>query len=127
MFIARWFCSLTNLLIIYLQFRNFNGAHNFASSHQGVEGVLLGELLMCVFSGAPPRHDAPPAPDPCLVAVEAHMLPDAAASLYTGRDRLRFDWGARQRFTGSDCGIGTAVAHECVALISLESPANTVL
>ena len=55
------------------------------------------------------------------------MLPDAAASLYTGRDRLRFDWGARQRFTGSDCGIGTAVAHECVALISLESPANTVL
>ena len=55
------------------------------------------------------------------------MLPDAAASLYTGRDRLRFDWGARQRFTGSDFGIGTAVAHECVALISLESPAKSVL
>ena len=80
-----------------------------------------------MFSGAPPRHDAPPAPDPCLVAVGAHMLPDAAASLYTGRDRLRFDWGARQRFTGSDFGIGTAVAHECVALISLESPAKSVL
>ena len=55
---------------------------------------MLGELMMSGFSGAPPTHAAPPAPAPWFVAVEAHMLPDAAASLYTGRDRLRFDWGA---------------------------------
>ena len=111
MFIARCFCSLTNLLIIYLQFLNFNGAHIYALSHQGVEGVLLGELLMCVVSGAPPMHDAPPAPDPRVVAVEAHMLMDTAASLHTGCDRLCFDWGARQRFSGLDCGIDVAVAQ----------------
>ena len=80
-----------------------------------------------MFSGAPPRHDAPPAPDPRVVAVEAHMLPDAAASLYTGRDRLRSYWGACQRFSGSDCGIDTVVAHECVAPISLESTAKSAL
>ena len=127
MFIARWFCSLTNLFIIYLQCLNFNGAHIFASSHQGVEGVLLGELLICVFSGAPLTHAAPPAPDPRVVAIEAHMLPDAAATLHTGCDRLCFDWGARQRFTRSGCGIDTVVAHECVAPISLESPATSAL
>ena len=76
-----------------------------------MEGLLLGELLMCVFSGVPPTHAAPPAPDPRFVAGEAHMLPDAAASVYTGRDRLRFYWGACQRFSGSDCGIDNAVAQ----------------
>ena len=111
MFIARWFCSLTNLFIIYLQCLNFNGAHIFASSHPGVEGVLLGELLICVFSGAPPTHAAAPAPDPRVVAVEAQMLMEAAARLCTGCDRLRFDWGACQRFSGSDCGADNAVAQ----------------
>ena len=89
--------------------------------------MLLGELLICVFSGAPLTHAAPPAPDPRVVAIEAHMLPDAAATLHTGCDRLCFDWGARQRFTRSGCGIDTVVAHECVAPISLESPATSAL
>lgn len=88
---------------------------------------MLGELMMSGFSGAPPTHAAAPAPGPRFWAVEAHILPDAAASLHTFRDRLRFDWGACQRFSGLDCGIGTAVAHECVAPISLESPATSVL
>ena len=79
-----------------------------------------------MLAGAPPMHDAPPAPDPRVVAVEGHMLPDADASLYTGRDRLRFYWGACQRLFGLDCGIDTAVAHECVAPISLESPTKSV-
>ena len=111
MLIARCICSLTNLFIIYLQFLNFNGAHIFASSHQGVEGVLLGELLVCVFSGVPPMHDAPPAPYPRVVAVEANMLMDAAASLHTGCDRLCFDLGALQRVSGFYCGVDNAVAQ----------------
>ena len=50
-----------------------------------------------IFSGPPLAHAAPPVPDPRFGAVEAHMLPDAAASLRPGWDRLRFDWGARQQ------------------------------
>ena len=73
--------------------------------------MLLGELLICVFSGAPPTHAAAPAPDPRVVAVEAQMLMEAAARLCTGCDRLRFDWGACQRFSGSDCGADNAVAQ----------------
>ena len=84
-------------------------------------------LVPILLAGAPPTHAAPPAPDPRFVAVEAHMLSDAAATLHTGCNRLPFDWGAHQRVSGSDCGIGTVVAHECVALISLESPAKSVL
>ena len=55
-------------------------------------------------------HDAPPAPDPRVVAVEAHMLMDTAASLHTGCDRLCFDWGARQRVSGLDSGAELAKA-----------------
>ena len=92
-----------------------------------IRRVLCLAFVLGIFSGPPPAHAAPPAPDPRFGAVEAHMLPDAAASLYTGRDRLRSYWGACQRFSGSDCGIDTVVAHECVAPISLESPATSAL
>ncbi len=64
--------------------------------------AMLVALFMRGLSGAPPAHAAPPAPDPRFGAVEAHMLPDAAASLRPGWDRLRFDWGARQPASAAD-------------------------
>lgn len=67
-----------------------------------IRQVLCLAFVLGIFSGAHPAHAAPPAPDPRFGAVEAHMLPDAAASLRPGWDRLRFDWGARQPASASD-------------------------
>jgi len=61
-----------------------------------IRGILCLAFVLGIFAGAHPLHAAPPAPDPRFGAVEAHMLPDAAASLRPGWDRLRFDWGALQ-------------------------------
>ena len=49
-----------------------------------IRRVLCLAFVLGIFAGAPPAHAAPPAPDPRFGAVEAHMLPDAAASLRPG-------------------------------------------
>ena len=67
-----------------------------------IRRVLCLAFVLGIFAGAPPAHAAPPAPDPRFGAVEAHMLPDAAASLRPGWDRFRFDWGARQPASAVD-------------------------